>query len=247
MNKISVAIITGNEERNIRRCLESVKWADEIIIVDSESKDKTVDIAKEYTDKVFIEKWQGYARQKWSAVLKTRNNWVLSLDADEEISTELRNEIESLIFNNNYGYKIPRKNYFLNKVINGCGWGNDFQLRLFDKTKTKITEVVVHESFQVEGNIEKLKNSIKHYTHPDLETAFQKTILYSKLEAEAWNKNKKITGAGILLHSFSAFFRPYISLKGYKDGVHGLIISLLDAVCNMMKYIRIWEKQQKFN
>lgn len=247
MIKISVAIITGNEERNIRRCLESVKWADEIIVVDSESKDKTVEIVKGYTDKIFVEKWQGYAKQKWNTVSKTKNDWVLSLDADEEITPELKNEIENLIINNKNGFKIPRKNYFLKKEIKGCGWGNDFQLRLFNKTKTNISNVVVHESFQVEGEIGILKNPIKHFTHPDLETALQKTILYSKLEAEAWNKNKKISGITILLHTFSAFFRPYFSLKGYKDGVHGLIISLLDAVCTMMKYIRLWEKQQKLN
>lgn len=244
MIKLSVTIITGNEERNIRRCLESVKWADEIIVVDSESKDKTVEIAKEYTDKIFVEKWQGYAKQKWFAVSKTNNDWVFSIDADEEVTHELKYEIENIIINNNSGFKVPRKNYFLNKEIKGCGWGNDLQLRLFDKTKTKVSEVVVHEFFQVEGEIGILKNSINHFTHPDLETAFQKTILYSKLEAEAWNKNKKITGISILLHTFSAFFRPYFSLKGYKDGVHGLIISLLDAVCTMMRYIRLWEKQK---
>lgn len=247
MNKISVAIITGNEEENIRLCLESVKWADEIIVVDSESNDSTVQISKEYTDKVYVEKWKGYSKQKWSAVSKTKNDWVLSLDADEEVSLNLKNEVLNLYDFKFNGYYIKRKNFFLNKEIKGCGWGNDLQLRFFNKSKTSITDVVVHEAFRVEGEIGTLKNEIYHYTHPDLETAIQKTILYSKLESEGWNKNKKITGFAIILHTFSAFIRPYFSLKGYKDGVHGLIISLLDATCTMLKYIRIWEKQNKIS
>lgn len=132
-NKISVVIITLNEENNIKDCLESVKWADEIMVVDSESSDETVKIAKEYTDKVFINKWSGYSAQKTYALSLVKNDWVLSLDADERVSEELAKEILRTDLSQNNGYFIKRNNYFLGKLIRGCGWGNDLQLRLVKK------------------------------------------------------------------------------------------------------------------
>ena len=142
--KISVIIITSNEEINIEDCLHSVEWSDEIIVVDSQSQDKTVEIAKKFTTKVFIKKWEGYSAQKKYALSLAENEWVLSLDADERITPELRDEIKLSIKKDFDGYKIPRENYFLGKHITGCGWNEDYQLRLFKKSKTGLTDSLVH-------------------------------------------------------------------------------------------------------
>ena len=121
MQKISAIIIAGHEEHNIAACLESVRWADEIIVVNSESKDRTVEIAKQFTDKVFVRKWEGYAAQKKFSLRQAGNEWVLSIDADERVSPELRKEISNLDLSNADGFYIPRRNYFLDKVVRSCG------------------------------------------------------------------------------------------------------------------------------
>ena len=163
-NKISVIIITANEEENIRECLGSVKWADEVILVDSESTDRTIDIAKEFTAQIYIRKWEGFASQKRFALEKTSNEWVLSIDADERVTPELSDEILSLDFSNADGYYIKRDNYFLGKLIKGCGWGNDYQLRLMRKSKTELKDNLVREGFVANGKREKLNSTIIHFT-----------------------------------------------------------------------------------
>ncbi len=133
MEKITVAIITKNEERNIRDCLESVKWADEIVVVDNGSTDHTLSICKEYGARIFQEEWKGYSGQKNSAIEKAGNEWVLNLDADERVSPELRQEMQKCLEENQGvdGYWIPRKNFFLGRWIRYCGWYPDLNLRLF--------------------------------------------------------------------------------------------------------------------
>ena len=173
-NKISVVIITGNEENNIKDCLKSVQWADEIIVVDSQSTDETVKIAKEFTDKVFIHKWDGYSAQKTYAISLAKNEWILSIDADESVSVNLSKEILETDLTKHNGYFIKRDNFFLGKLIRGCGWGNDMQLRLFKKSETKLSERMVHEKFIVNGSISKLANSFSHYSNQNLKDAFIK-------------------------------------------------------------------------
>lgn len=243
--KISAIIIAGNEEDNIRDCLESVKWCDEIILVDSESKDKTVEIAKEYTDKVLIKKWEGFAKQKRYSLEQASNEWVISIDADERVSPELKNEIRKLLEGESQfdGYKIPRENYFLNKQIKYCGWGNDYQLRLFKKSKTKVTDRKVHEGFVVDGNVSKLQNVIIHHTQKTIFGTITKINIYSTLEAQEKFEKKKVKPSQIITHPIAAFLNYYISRKGYKDGVHGLMISLIHAMTNMLTYMKLWEMQ----
>ena len=243
--KISAIIIAGNEEQNIRECLESVTWCDEIILVDSESTDKTVEIAKEFTDKIFIKKWEGFAPQKRFSLEQATNEWVISIDADERVSPELKNEIEKILDSNTPfdGFKIPRENYFLNKQIKYCGWGNDYQLRLFKKSKTKVTDRKVHEGFVVDGSISKLQNVIIHLTQKTISETITKINTYSTLEAEEKFGKKKVKPLQILAHPIAAFLNYYISRKGYRDGVHGLMISLIHAMTNMLTYMKLWELQ----
>ncbi len=248
-NKISAVIITGNEENNIRDCLKSVQWADEIIVVDSESTDSTVQIAKEFTDKVFIRKWEGYAKQKSFAMSKANNEWILSLDSDERVTKELAEEILNYnLANTNYAaFKMKRENYFIAKKINHCGWGKDFQLRLFRKSKTKLNDRLVHEGFIVDGEVSTLNNSILHYSYTDLKDGFEKINKYSTLEALEKYKRKKVSTLRILFYPVLAFLQHYFIRKGIKDGKHGLMVSLMHAVTKLQVQMKIWEIQFKIN
>lgn len=246
MNKISVIIITKDEEKNISDCLKSVEWADEIIVIDAESNDKTVELAKIFTDKVFTKKWEGYVPQKKYALSLASNEWVLSVDADERITSELKTEILKLSPGNFAGYKIRRKNFLLGKEITSCGWGNDYQLRLFKKEKTDLTDRLVHEGFTVDGKIGKLENPMLHYTFSSFTEYFNKINYYTSLKAVELVKQKgEIGGWTIFSHTVSAFILFFINKRGFKDGVRGLIISLLHSVSTMLNYIKLWELQNK--
>ncbi|HSD62442.1 MAG TPA: glycosyltransferase family 2 protein [Ignavibacteriaceae bacterium] len=240
-NKISVIIIAKNEEVNIEDCLKSVQWADEIIVVDAESEDKTIEIAGKYTDKIFIRKWDGYSNQKRFALSLAKNEWILSLDADERVTPELREEIKSPNDNSFDAYRIRRKNYFLGKHITGCGWDNDYQLRLFKKSAADVTDKLVHESFFVKGKVGKLKNRMLHYPYRNLNDAVIKINNYSTLEALQKYKSKHVTPFDFILHPVSAFIQHFIIRKGFKDGKYGLMVSLLHAMTNLQTYMKMWE------
>ena len=243
MEKISVIIITKNEEENIGDCLKSVEWADEIIVVDSESKDKTIEIAENFSAKVFVKKWEGFSIQKKYALNIASNELVLNLDADERVSERLKCEIEGLDFISD-GYFILRENYFLNKRITTCGWDKDFQLRLFKKSKVKVTEKLIHEGFVVDGKVDYLKNPLIHYTFASIEKSLSKINTYSTLQAlEVYKMKKKVKSSTIISHGLSAFLRYYFSLKGYKDGIQGLMISIFNSITTLLTYMKIWEFQ----
>ncbi|OGU70318.1 MAG: hypothetical protein A2V93_11470 [Ignavibacteria bacterium RBG_16_34_14] len=247
MKNISAIVITKNEERNIEQCLKSISWADEIIVVDSESEDKTVELVKKFTDKVFIKKWEGYVPQKKYALNLVSYEWVFNIDADERISSELKEEIINKEPDSLDGFFIRRKNYFFGKEITTCGWNKDFQLRLFKRTKTELLERSVDEGFKVNGKIGILKNVIVHNTFSSFHNYLKKVNEYTTLRAEEVYKSKnKVTAFTIISHAVSAFLRYYISLKGFKDGMHGLIISFVYSVSNMLTYVKIWEKQGRF-
>jgi glycosyltransferase involved in cell wall biosynthesis len=246
MNKISITVITKNEEKNISECLKSVAWADEIIVIDSESSDRTVELAKKFTDKVSIRKWEGYVPQKRFALSLAANEWVLSLDADERITSELKEEILNLSPGDFSGFKIKRKNFLMNKEITSCGWEKDYQLRLFKKEKTDLDKRLVHEKFVTEGKFGTLKNPMLHFTFSSFEDYLAKINIYTSLKAQELFKKKKTVGAWtIFSHTVSAFFAFFFIRRGFKDGVYGLIISLLHSVSTMMNYIKLWELQNR--
>jgi len=246
MNKISVIVITKDEDKNITDCLKSVEWADEIIVVDAESTDKTIELVKKFTEKIYTRKWEGYVPQKKYALSLATNEWVLSVDADERITPELKDEILSIASNEFTGYKIRRRNFLLNKEITSCGWGNDYQLRFFLKDDADLTERLVHEGFTVTGKVCKLKNPMLHYTFSSFTDYLNKINYYTSLKAEELLKHKKqVTSWTIFSHTVSAFFLFFINRRGFKDGVYGLIISLLHSVSTMMNYIKLWELQNK--
>lgn len=245
--KLSVIIIAFDEEEEIRECLESVKWADEIIFVDSESTDRTREIASEYTDKVIVHKWKGFAAQKQFALDNASNEWVLSIDADERVTPELKDEIVELLGSNPEfnGYFIPRRNHFLGKEIKSCGWSPDYQLRLFKKSKTVVDRRKVHEGFLVEGERGHLTNAFIHFTHNNLYETFAKINQYSTLEAEELYLKKKARPINIFINPIAAFLSHYIYRKGYRDGVHGLMVSLIHSLTKKMTYMKIWDLQNR--
>lgn len=240
-NKVSVIIITGNEENNISACLESVSWADEIVVVDSESTDNTVGIAKEFTDKIFIKKWEGYSKQKAYALSLVKNDWILSIDADERVSNEFASEIKNLGLNGAHGFRVKRANYFLGKLMKGCGWGNDWQLRLVNKNFAKLSERQVHEKFIVEGEIKKLESPINHYSYSSITDALNKINNYSTLEATEKLSWKRVNLFTLLLSPPFYFLHNFILRKGFLDGYRGLIISYLHMMTKLQVQLKILE------
>ena len=246
MNKISITVITKNEEKNISDCLKSVQWADEIIVVDSESTDRTFELAKQFTDKIFIRKWEGYVPQKRYALSLASNEWVLSLDADERVTPELKEEILNLSPGEYSSFRIRRKNFLMKKEITTCGWEKDYQLRLFKKGKTDLNERLVHEKFVTEGKVGTLNSPMLHYTFSSFKEYFEKINNYTSLKAEElFSKKKRVGGWTIFSHTVSAFFAFFFIRRGFKDGVYGLIISLLHSVSTMMNYVKLWELQNR--
>lgn len=242
MLKVSVIIIARDEEKNIEAALQSVRWADEIILVDSGSKDRTLEIVKNYTNDIYQREWTGFADQKRYALSLAKNEWVLSLDADERVSKNLKQELESIKEDSFDGYYIPRENYFLEKHITTCGWNNDYQLRFFRKSKTEMNNKLVHEGFVVNGNVGKLKSTIVHLSFVSIEKAISKINIYSTLQAiEKADRKKDVRAVHVLMHGLASFLRDFISLKGYKDGIYGLILSFLSGLTTTLVYSKIWE------
>ena len=244
MNKISAVIITKNEELNIARCLEALSWVDEIIIVDSRSDDKTVEIAERYNAKVIAIDWIGYGPAKQEAVKHTTHDWVLSVDADEVVTPELADEIKSVLSQENTadGYLMPRKTNFMGRWINHSNWYPDFILRFFNKTKGGFNANLVHEAIEIAGPKAYLKNDLLHYSYPTLDEYFRKSNIYTRMGAQdLYAKGVKAGFFGICIKPIAAFIKHYFLKKGFLDGVEGFLISFLSAIAVMVKYAKLRE------
>ncbi len=245
---LSVILIAQNEEKNLRACLESVTWADEIIVVDGGSTDATVEIAREFTEHVYVNLWPGFAAQKQFALDQASREWVLSIDADERIPPELRDEILKALSAGSdkfSGYEIPRLSTFLGKFIYHSGWYPGYQLRLFQREKTRLSDVHVHEGFVVDGEIGRLTHHMLHFTHQSLAESFDRLNRYSSLEAHDRAGRKKVHWWDVLTHPAAAFFNKFIALRGYRDGMHGFVLAVVTAMVKMALYLKIWELQQR--
>ena len=247
MSRLSVAIITYNEEEEIKDCLESVKWADEIVVVDSFSTDKTLDICRQYTNKVFQHEWSGYSNQKNYAINVTTNPWILILDADERVSERLTKEIKEILDKDLGvdGYYIPRKSYFLGRWIRYGGWYPDYSIRLFRKDKGRFEQREVHESVRINGKTAKLKNHLEHYTYRNLSEYIQRMERYSTLAAmEMVGEGRRSGPRNILFRPILTFFRMYILKQGFREGIYGLLISVLYSYYTFLKYAKLWEMRK---
>ncbi|NPA73692.1 MAG: glycosyltransferase family 2 protein [Epsilonproteobacteria bacterium] len=232
MSKLSVAIITKDSEKTIKECIDSAKFADEIVVVDSGSSDKTVEICEKNGCKVIKKEWMGFAKQKQFAIDNCKNEWVFVLDSDEIITKELQEEIKKTLLKPECdGYFIARLNYFFGKAIRHCGLYPDRTLRLFDKTKGKFSSDSVHEKVVVEGKTGTLKNHMLHYAYDSIEEFIEKQNRYSSL-------NKKPNRLKALLNPPWTFFKIYFLKAGFLEGWHGLIIAKLYSQYTFWKYIK---------
>lgn len=244
--KVSVVISAYNEEKKLADCLESIKEvADEIIVVNSGSTDKTEAIAKKYTDSVFTrENNQMLNVNKNFGFGKAKSEWILNLDADERLDKALVDEILTLPSDSSYsGYFIPRKNIIFGKWIQHTGWYPDYQMRLFRKDSGKFDEKHVHELLTLKGESTHLKNPLTHLNYESVSQFLDKMVRnYTVSEANALiEKGYKFKFSDIYLMPLGEFFSRYFARKGYKDGMHGLSISMLMAFYHFVVFLRLWE------
>lgn len=232
---ISAVIITFNEEKNIRAACESVRWADEIVVVDSESTDATCDIAASCGAKVIINKWPGFAAQKQFATDAATNDWVFSLDADERVSPELLASIEAVRSGSHQadGYRVARRTFYMNRWIRGGGWYPDYQLRLFNRTRGSWGSRLIHESFKLEpgARVETLSGDLLHYTVRDA-AQHQRMIeeRYAPLGAQQMlSDGKQTSSIKSAVAGPSAFIRSYLLKGGFRDGAAGWTIAKFAA------------------
>jgi glycosyltransferase involved in cell wall biosynthesis len=245
--KISASIIVFNEEENIKELCETVSWCDEIVIVDSSSTDKTVEIAQKYTDKIFQHEFKGYKDKHEFADSKTSGEWIFWIDADERVTPELRESIEELKKLKETelpdGFWIARKTWYLGRWIKHSGWYPDYQMRLYRKSASYWDGVSPHEVAHVKGRTEKLKGEFLHYTKKSLSEHHQVLDRYSGLAAEYLVKKGKKAGAfNLFFNPISAFIKHFIVKQGFRDGVPGLIIAMFTAYSVFLKYAKVWEK-----
>lgn len=247
---LSVVVISKNEQANIKECLESVKWADEIIVVDDNSSDKTAEIAQGYTDQIFQRKMDIEGRHRNWAYAQAKNSWVLSLDADERVTPELKEEIiEELKHPGELkGFTIPRKNYIGNYWVKFGGLYPSAQLKLFKKEDFRWEEVEVHPRAFLKGLKKKLKCDILHYSYKNFEDFVNKLNKQTTLEAIKWIKDKRRMGLGrALWRTFDRFMRTFFRKKAYKDGLVGFMVSVFAGLYQIVSYAKYWELKRGKN
>jgi glycosyltransferase involved in cell wall biosynthesis len=250
---ISVCIIARNEEANLPRTLASVRWADEIIVLDSGSSDGTTDIARRFGASVFVEEWKGFAAQKNSAVAKATCDWVLSLDADEEMSAELAQSIQQTTEASGAfdGYLIARRNLFLGRWMRHGGFYPDRKLRLWKRQLGRFEERPVHETARVDGSIGTLRGDLIHHAYPTLDGYLEHMNRYSSLGADLavskgqTSRNPLIFFCNVAMRPRLTFFYNYVLRLGILDGREGLLQHLYHAQYVSWKYAKAWERSRQ--
>lgn len=248
MVKLSVCISAYNEERKIKDCLESIKWADEIIFVDNSSSDKTIEIAKEYTSKIFVRKNNLMLNiNKNFGFTKATSDWILCLDADERVNPELAKEIRFIInqVNPKEGYWIRRKNIIFGKWIKHTGWYPDYQLRLFKRDKGGFAEKHVHEMIEVDGETDYLQEHLIHHNYESVSQFLHKHFtIYAPNEIEdLLKKGYRFNYLDAIRFPSQEFLSRFFAREGYRDGFHGLMLSIFMAFYYFVVFARIWESQ----
>jgi len=241
---ITATIITLNESANLDAALESVRWADEIIVVDAESTDATVAIARRYTGRVIVRPWPGYIAQKNFAASQASHDWIFSLDADERVTPELAAEIKALVAGEPpcAGYRVPRVSHYLGRWIRSTDWYPDYQLRLYDRRRARWAGRHVHESVQADGEPGRLRAELQHYPYRDVSHHLRTIDRYSTLAArQMFEDGRRTGGLRIVLHGDAAFLRNYLLRGGFRDGSAGLMVSLLNSYYVAMKFVKLWE------
>jgi glycosyltransferase involved in cell wall biosynthesis len=251
--KLSVALITKNEEANLARTLTSVRWADEIVIVDCGSTDRTAEIGREFGARLFVEEWKGFGAQKNSAIAKCTGDWVLALDADEEVSAELAAEIQALLSGapGCDAYFLPRRNFFLGRWIRRGGYYPDSKLRLFRRGAAEWEERAVHETMRCSGRTGRLRGDLLHHAYPTLDAWIEHMNRYSTLGAEQAVAKGKTSRSwvgflwNVYLTPVATFQYNYFLRLGFLDGREGLLLHLYHSVYVSWKYAKAWERTRR--
>ncbi|MDP2653463.1 MAG: glycosyltransferase family 2 protein [Candidatus Omnitrophota bacterium] len=250
MNKllISVVVITKNEEDNIEDCLASVAgWADELIVVDDESADRTVELARKFTDRIFHRKMENEGRHRNWAYAQAKNDWVLSLDADERVTPELQREInEAIPTAGCAAFAIPLRNYIGTYWVRYAGWYPASKIRLFQKNLFRYEEAEVHPCAIVDGKTGSLTKDIIHKGYPDFEHFLASLNRQSTWEAKKWIRTGlNMTRGRIMRRSVDRFFRSYIGKRGMKDGLVGFMVALFAGLYQVVSYAKYWEMKRQ--
>ena len=247
---ISAVLITKNEEANIERALRSVSFADEVIVLDGESSDRTAGICREAGARVEVKEWSGFVAQKNAAAQLATCDWILSIDADEQVTPEMQAEVERAVASPGgcIGFFVPRKNHYLGRWIKHCGWYPDFQLRLWRRGRGSWVGGRVHERVEVDGPTGRLKAALNHFSYTSIAGHLERINRYSELIA--MDKLDRGEKAGLLGLMFAApwhFFRLYILRGGILDGLHGLVVSAMGAHYAFLKKAKLWELRRRGN
>lgn len=249
LSQISVCILVKNAQKTIKECLEALSEFGEIILLDNQSSDKTLEIARKFNEnyknlRIEQSEFIGFGALKNLAVQYAKNEWILSIDSDEVLENEALEEIKALNVDQESIIALPRKNLYNNEWIKACGWYPDFVWRIFNKNFTRFNDNFVHESVQIPPNAQKiyLKGHLKHYAFKDIESVITKMNRYTSFSAnEKFEKDKKTSLCAAIFRFFLTFFRDYFLRKGFLYGYKGFVIALLNAEGAFYRYAKLYE------
>jgi glycosyltransferase involved in cell wall biosynthesis len=239
MSSLSITVIALNQEANIVPCLASAAFADEIVLVDTGSADRTVELARGFTDRIFTTSWRGYGATKNYALDKATGDWIFSLDTDERVPAGLRDEILAIVQNNGplAGYRVPRKNYFGGRWVRRGGWYPDLTLRLFRRDQGRFWEREVHEEVLVDGPVGELTTPLEHYSYNSVSDYVARMDRYARLAAQELSKGGRRPYAGELFwRPLTTFFNRYVIKLGLLEGLTGYTLAVLAGMYTFLKY-----------
>ncbi|MGD9188099.1 MAG: glycosyltransferase family 2 protein [Desulfobacteraceae bacterium] len=239
--KISATVITKNESDNLAECLESLSWVDEIVIVDSGSTDDTVEIAKKYTDKVYVERWRGQGAQKNRAVELARGPWILSIDADERVPSRLAAQIRKAIADNpTCVFSVRRKNMYQDRWVRHCGWWPDWVVRVFRKDQARFSDHIIHESIQTKLPARKFPQAIVHHSFKSPQDFLNRAAWYAHHKAIEMHRNGRRASVWTAVsHACYSFVHTYVIRLGFLDGAAGMLIAVSNFVGVFYRYMII--------
>ena len=242
---VSAIVVCFNEEKNIQDCLESLRWCDEIVVVDSFSTDRTVEIARQYTDRIVQRPWAGYRDQKAFAHSQATKQWVMLVDSDERVTPELRDEIQRALDGDGgryMGYAVPRLVFYLGRWWRRGGWYPDYDVRLFRRDKATWGGADPHEKILVEGPVRRLNHPLHHYSYRNIDDHIQRINRFTSISSRELRKEGgRWRLADALLRPAFRFFRSYILKRGFMEGFAGFYVAATAAVYVFLKYAKLWE------
>lgn len=242
---VSAIVVCFNEEKNIGACLDSLRWCDEIVVVDSFSTDRTVEICRQYTEHIVQRNWAGYRDQKAFAHSQATQDWVLLVDSDERVTPELRDEINRTLSSSAgayAGFSVPRLVFYLGRWWRRGGWYPDYDVRLFRRDRATWGGTDPHEKILVDGQVRRLRHPLQHYSYRSIEDHIQRINHFTSISArELWKEGKRFHRSDALFRPAFRFFRSYVLKRGFLEGFAGFHVALTAAVYVFLKYAKLWE------